>query len=127
MLKSVKVWYISKFLPAKSLKSKMPDLRVRLPGSYPLLLACIIQRLDWGAKYEDAENKLSIRDGEIHNPEIKQQISESIQYFLNNYTYSRENVEQVFDCKIVFITIRSDRKVSNLEIFIHIKIFGVWN
>ena len=90
----------------------MPDLRVRLPGSYPFLLAAIIQRIDWHLKYDNVEEKLSIRDKEITNPETLKYISETVKNFLETNIYSRDTVEQYFDIKIVNFKYRPARKVS---------------
>ena len=90
----------------------MPDLRVRLSGSYPLLLAAIIQRIDWHLKYDNVEEKILIRDKEITNPETLKYISETVQTFLETNVYSRDTVEQYFQIKIVKFKYRPARKVS---------------
>ena len=90
----------------------MPDLRVRLSGSYPLLLAAIIQRIDWHYKYENVDKKLAIRDQEITDSETLSYISETVSNFLEKNVYSRETVEEYFDIKIVNFKFRPARKVS---------------
>ena len=88
-------------------------MRVRVCGKYPLLLAAIIQKLEWMHNNKTSEI-FRLKNKEIKNEETLEHISESIQYFLAYNEYTRENVEKIFGIKIVYVKIRPDTEVSFL-------------
>ena len=93
----------------------MVHLQVKLKFNYHLLVACLLQRLEWYYSYETSEI-FQLRNGSISNPETLNFLAQSVASFLSQYPYEKCTIEQVFDIKIVFLRVKR-RNVSLIKNF----------